>query len=115
MDWTQFDSFCAAPWVHSHVDALGTRRLCCQAKPAPQDSASLSSSEFTNSEYMKTIRMQMMSGVLPHDCINCAIPAKQEVSRLSFNRRFQHHFDDIYNSTKDDGSTSSPIVSVDYR
>lgn len=115
MDWTQSDAFCAAPWVHSHVDAVGLRRLCCIAESAPRDLSSVSHAEFHDSEYMKAIRRQMMSGVLPADCRNCAVPTKHEVYRLTFNRRFQHHLDDIRETTREDGSTSSPIVSLDYR
>jgi len=64
---------------------------------------------------MKAIRRQMMGGVLPRTCEGCAVPTKTEVYRLSFNRRFKHHLDDIRKSTHADGSTSSRIVSVDYR
>lgn len=115
MDWTQLDSFCAAPWIHSHVEAMGTRRLCCIARNAPEELSSVSHAEFVNSEYMKGIRRQMMSGVLPEECTSCAVPAKKEVYRLYFNSRFRHHLDTIRGSTRDDGSTSSPTVSLDYR
>lgn len=115
MDWTQLDSFCAAPWIHSHVEAMGTRRLCCIARSAPDELSSVSHAEFANSEYMKGIRRQMMSGVLPDDCTSCAVPAKKEVYRLYFNSRFSHHLDAIRGATRDDGSTSAPVVSLDYR
>lgn len=94
---------------------MGLRRLCCVAASAPQDLASVSHAEFKNSEYMTSIRRQMMSGVLPPACEGCAIPTKKEVYRLFFNSRFRHHLEDIRSSTTDQGSTSTPIVSLDYR
>src|SRR5581483_5297595 len=115
MDWTRSDSFCAAPWVHAHVDAVGQRRLCCIANAAPRDLSRVPHGEFHNSGYLTAIRRQMMSGVLPDDCINCAVPAKHEVYRLSFNRRFQHHLAAIRDGTLEDGRTSTSIVSLDYR
>lgn len=115
MGWTELDSFCAAPWIHAHVDAVGTRGLCCQAGSAPQALSGVSHAEFANSEYMKGIRRQMMSGVLPAECASCAAPTKKEVYRLYFNSRFSHHLDQIAGATGEDGSTSVPVVSVDYR
>ena len=115
MDWTRLDSFCAAPWLHSHVDTVGTRRLCCIAGSAPEGLSSATHAEFANSGYMKAIRRQMMSGVLPDECASCAVPVKKEVYRHYFNSRFGHHLDAIRGTTEDDGSTSAPIVSLDYR
>ena len=79
--------FCHAPWIHSHCDADGSRRLCCYSKPLkiPKNS---DFDTFWNGEEMREVRKKMLEGKAPEDlcqaCLNC--PTSSDLPLKNFMR-----------------------------
>lgn len=114
-DWTKKKSFCPAPWIHAHLDATGCRRLCCIAQDPPAEVSQLSIKDFWNSSYMKSVRHQMMSGILPTECKNCSVPNKVDTYQQGLKNNFWRHFAKIRKSTSTDGESHYPLLFLDYR
>lgn len=107
---------CLAPWVHSHVSASDTRRLCCVAnKDIPMNSHD----DFWNGEYMKGVRKKFLNGEKIAECSNCFSAAnKEEDARYykTFDRDFGGMVDDIVlNTNAETGETTVMPVYLDYR
>jgi len=64
---------------------------------------------------MKGIRRQMMSGTLPSDCFYCISSNKTETYKESLKNRYYGQFETIEKSTSDDGTSTAPLVFLDYR
>jgi len=47
--------YCIAPWLHSHLNPAGERKLCCVALPSGIE-GSTSFDEYWNGEYMQEVR-----------------------------------------------------------
>lgn len=113
--FTDNDSFCVAPWLHLHVSSTGYRRLCCvSAYPRPKNENWQGYQEFRNSEYMKSIRRQMMSGELPRECASCQHHPDHSY-RKALNQRFSNYKKSIVERTHSDGSTDMQPIFLDYR
>lgn len=124
-------SFCSAIVTHTFVSPQGERRLCCASREEPQffkgyiDSGSATNSEYNpvalddwwNSEYMRSIRLNMKNGIAPSQCEICNNNVlnlhtyKQYFNETLFADRIQEAFDSI----DDTGYTSLKPVSYDYR
>lgn len=108
-------SFCVAPWLVSHVDPLGVRRLCCQASPVGHGQNLAPRAEFVNSDYMKATRRSMLNGALPKECSLCVSRNRLESYRETLNNQFQDLIPEILKHTTEEGETTIKPVYLDYR
>ena len=60
------DFFCPLPWIHQFVQASGTRCCCSNSTILP-----VRGQEFTNSDFIKDLRQQILSGQVPDSCRSC--------------------------------------------
>lgn len=122
-------SFCTLPWVHRFVNLGGEVQLCCTAEEHPEShlrdnqgrkiniADGLSVDEIQSTEYMKTIRRQMLQGQWPSACERCRVTEQAGgVSRRQHeNVRFAPHIAQILEDTDASGETTTRIRSIDYR
>ena len=118
-----------APWTHTYLSPQTERRLCCASRePAQSFTQYIDTSagtgtyqpqtldEYWNSERVRRVRRQMMSGELPPECEVCDKKLlNTDVYRDYFWHMFQHRYDEIWSSTDETGHTSMQPVSWDYR
>jgi hypothetical protein len=121
--------FCVAPWTHTYISPQGERRLCCASREPAQnfkqyidtaagegDFRPLSLEEWWNSEHIRKIRLEWLSGTVPSACEVCDKKLlNTNVYRDYFNHLFGDLRDDILDNTAPDGSTTLLPVSFDYR
>ncbi len=62
--------YCVAPWLHSHLNPAGERKLCCVARPSGIDYA-MPFDEYWNSEYLQKVREKMLQQDPPEECTKC--------------------------------------------
>lgn len=62
--------YCVAPWLHSHVNPAGERKLCCVAQPSGIDYA-MPFDEYWNSKYLQDVRAKMLAQNPPAECAKC--------------------------------------------
>lgn len=62
--------YCIAPWLHSHLNPAGERKLCCVALPSGID-GNTAFSDYWNSEYMQGVREKMLAHQPPAECAHC--------------------------------------------
>lgn len=84
--------FCIKPWVHSSVRTNGDIVLCCISQDRNRDNIKeVTIKQWWNSDYLNSIRQQMLNGTLPKECSVCAsneaknIPSLREKSNSHFN------------------------------
>lgn len=72
------DKFCVLPWISLEASPVGTVRPCCLAEDEIVDNAGnkfeLTKADFTeirNSDYMKNLRQQFLTGQKPDTCKKC--------------------------------------------
>ena len=83
------NTFCPLPWIHMATRPNGDVRVCCTANASgageddvkdaglvKQDGQVMnlqthSIAEVWNSNYMKTVRLQMLKGKVPTSCTKC--------------------------------------------
>lgn len=118
-----------APWTHTYLSPQTERRLCCASREPAQsfaqyiDTASgsgqyqpMTLEQHWNSEHMRSVRQRMMSGDTLPECEVCdAKLLNTNVYRDYFWRLFGHKYQDIWNLTTQDGTTTMQPVSWDYR
>jgi MoaA/NifB/PqqE/SkfB family radical SAM enzyme len=82
------DKFCVLPWVSLETSPIGTVRPCCLAEDEIVDNRGvkfdLNSAEFQqirNSEYMRELRSEFLSGNQPETCRKCW--AEEDAGRTS--------------------------------
>jgi len=101
-------TFCIYPWIHLHAYPTGEAFPCCHAemKEGPVGNAKESAlGDVWNSEKMKTLRQDMLSGTPNKMCTRCY---EQEDSgffsgRQSANKHHGHHIERV-DETQDDGT-----------
>ena len=122
-------NLCMAPWVHTYINPQTERRMCCTSRePAQSFSQYIDTSagtgkyvpitldEHWNSEHMKSVRRRMMAGETLPECEVCNDKLlNTDVYRTYFERLFAHKYDELVQSTAEDGSTTMRPVSWDYR
>ena len=120
---------CLAPWVHTYLSPQTERRMCCASREPAQnfeqyiDTESgtgqyipITLEQHWNSEHMKSVRRRMMAGETLPECEVCNDKLlNTAVYRTYFDHLFGHKLQEVYNSTRPDGSTSMAPVSWDYR
>lgn len=117
------ENFCLAPWLHAHHNSDYLRKVCSMSPGGLDENGELlnphSLDDYQNSPHLKSIRQQMMNGVLPKDCFACDIRGKT-VTRVnsykdSFNKRYKKFYLEALEKTLPDGTTTMPMRSFDYR
>lgn len=118
-----------APWTHTYLSPQTERRMCCASREPAQNfrqyiDTRSGSGEYRpttldqhwNSEHMQSVRKRMMAGETLPECAVCNDKLlNTDVYRDYFWHLFQHRYDDIWNTTDADGSTTMRPVSWDYR
>jgi organic radical activating enzyme len=113
-------SFCMLPWVHVYTNPSGDASPCCIAKTLPNEfghhvpmasSTKHSMFEIVNSEKMKQLRLDMLSGVKSQICSTCHVQEEfnnpsQNSARTDANNKYGEHFDSVIAATSVDGSLS---------
>ena len=134
--------FCMAPWSHTYISPQGERRLCCASREEHQfqkqyidasnderygkvtdsktdadDFNPMTLEEHWNSPYMKDIRKKLMAGERIPQCDVC----NDDTLSLSSYRKwftgvlFKDKIQEAFDKTDDDGHTTMPTISFDYR
>jgi MoaA/NifB/PqqE/SkfB family radical SAM enzyme len=130
-------TFCPLPWIHLATRPNGDVRVCCTANASgagDNDSKQVglvtnnnsvmnlqdySLSEVWNSNYMKSVRLQMLDGRIPESCTKCfeeessGIVSKRQWETVVWKERLD--IDAIVNSTDVDGSLPVNIPYFDLR
>lgn len=120
---------CMAPWTHTYVSPQTERRLCCASREPAQSFQQyidtekgtgeynpMSLEEWWNNEHVRGIRRTMMQGDIPDACQVCNHKLlNTDVYRDYFWHLFRHKYDEIWETTDSDGSTTMQPVSWDYR
>lgn len=112
------ENFCMAPWIHAMHDTTNARRICCIGlETQSKDLAVLD--DFRNSDEVKNIRKQMMTGTLPYECKSCdnSIHSQKFVYLYKdfFNNSYKRYYDEAISKTSEDGHTTMDVKSFDYR
>jgi hypothetical protein len=134
--------FCMAPWSHTYISPQGERRLCCasreehsfqkqyidasndekygavkESKTNADEFNPLTLEEHWNSPYMRSIRKKLMAGERIPQCDVC----NDDILSISSYRKwftgvlFRDKIEQAFDNTDDDGYTSMPTISFDYR
>lgn len=131
------NTFCLLPWIHIATRPNGDVRVCCTANAsgAGEDDVkdaglvkqngqvmnlqTHSIAEVWNSNYMKTVRLQMLEGKVPPSCTKCfeeeskGIVSKRQWESSVWNERLD--MTTIIDATGDDGSLPVDIPYFDLR
>jgi len=130
-------TFCPLPWIHLATRPNGDVRLCCTANASGagvddvKDAGLVKQngqvmnlqyntiSEVWNSNYMKTVRLQMLEGKVPPSCTKCfeeeskGIVSKRQWESSIWNERLD--IATIIDTTGEDGSLPIDIPYFDLR
>lgn len=130
-------TFCPLPWIHLATRPNGDVRLCCTANASgagDNDNKEVglvtnngnvmnlqtsSISEVWNSDYMKTVRLQMLNNEIPASCTKCfeeevqGIVSKRQWESIIWKERL--NIDSIVSKTESDGSLPVNIPYFDLR
>jgi hypothetical protein len=126
---TKPEFLCMAPWTHTYLSPQSERRLCCASREPAQNfqqhiDTESGSGEYNpigleqwwNNEHVRNIRKTMMAGEIPSACEVCNHKLlNTSVYRDYFWHMFQHHYERIWETTDETGSTSMRPISWDYR
>jgi sulfatase maturation enzyme AslB (radical SAM superfamily) len=128
MDNRKSKTFCILPWIHSYVNSNGAYQVCCTAdeyhKGIPdKDGVDYNInnrpdvSEVMNSDFMKTLRKQMLEGKWSDVCTRCfETESLDGVSRrIIENKEHENLIDDLIDKTKHDGEIEVELKTLDYR
>lgn len=109
-DLSTSKTLCVVPWIHIHTNPSGIATPCCIAESCTKpegvgNAREQSLMEIVNSEPMKQLRLDMLTGVKNSECTNCYVHEEQGIKsfRNMINDEFSHQYD-VINSTKKDGS-----------
>ncbi len=123
-------TFCPLAWNHSFVNLGGEMQLCCTAEEFHeailnnqglpfriQDKPGLN--EVMNSDFMKSIRLEMLAGTFPKICQRCATTEhnggnSRRLVELEKSRLLQD-LSQLAQNTAPDGTIPLAISSADYR
>ena len=125
-------TFCMAPWTHTYLSPQMERRLCCSSRESSEnfkqyidtidptghnDKINLTTlDEHWNSEYMKSVRLKLLSGEEIPQCAVCNDKLlNEQVYRQHFNHLYKDKFSQAYESTNETGETTMKPESFDYR
>ena len=118
-----------APWTHTYLSPQTERRMCCASRepaqnfqqyidtgPGTGEYRPVTLEQHWNSEHMRSVRLRMMAGETLSECAVCNDKLlNTDVYRDYFWHLFRDRYDDVWNHTDADGTTSMRPVSWDYR
>lgn len=95
------------PWVHLHTTPTGVAAPCCIAESCNEPNGGVGNSreqslmELVNSEKMKKLRLDMLTGNKSEECTKCYAHEEQGVMsfRQQANESWKHAFDDVVTDT----------------
>jgi len=100
------ETFCMMPWVHLHTTPTGVASPCCIAESCATDngvgnSRMQSLEQLVNSDQMKQLRLDMLTGKKNVECRKCYEHESQGVKsfRQFSSTEWQHAFDDVIKNT----------------
>ena len=98
------DSFCMIPWTSIMIDPSSIVKPCCYSSEILGDCSKNSLEQIWNSDTIKQLRKNMLSGKKSDSCKSCYINEElgQDTLRKSINRRFINQVAKI-KCTEDDG------------
>jgi len=102
------DVFCMYPWTHLNATPIGNIFPCCSNDYTDPigNTKDLTLGEAINSDYMKQLRLNMMSGKKSKICNFCY--DHEKASPYSFRtysiEHFSQHFDECLSNTRTDGT-----------
>lgn len=112
-------TYCSLPWVHLATHPDGGTTLCCISDHRngasrarnfePTTYLNINTSkidDMMNSDYFKQVRLEMLSGKIPHACQRCFVEESNNVrsKRIEENEKFNFTEDMARAITKEDGS-----------
>lgn len=114
-------TMCSFPWMHSHSWPDGKAMLCCIAHGGEEhgkvgDFSTHSYEEIMNSEKMKQVRLDLMSGKKIKECQACWIDEKR--GKKSFREHNLQNYDvhKLLDNTLEDGSLKEvQMLYMDFR
>lgn len=117
--------FCMAPWVHAFHHSDYQRTACCttvnmvkRPKDIVNQTKFISHDEFKNSSIMKDIRLKMLKGEMPEDCVTCYHNTNNLNDSYAywFNQTYGDMYDQVLKETDlSTGAITTKPVSFDYR
>lgn len=133
---TQSKSFCPLPWIHLATRPNGDVRLCCTANASGAGSTVKEAGiikdngvnlnlkthtieEIWNSDYMKKVRLDMLTNNYPSSCSKCyeeelnGVVSKRQWETITWKERLD--LDKIVEQTASDGSLPVNIPYLDLR
>ncbi len=101
-------TLCALPWVHLNIIPRGKVYHCCMTTDYKKFAGDLTTQpleEVWNSDYMKTLRKQMLAGEQPKGCSKCyeSESSSGTSTRLNHNKYFKSKLAEIPVITAPDG------------
>ena len=96
------NTFCAYPFVHSHVSATYERKLCCLT-PALPDGYKTTTKQFWNSDYIKQVRLDMIEGKHISGCEYCYEFEKNGGNSLRHKINERYDSAQLIENTRSDG------------
>jgi radical SAM protein with 4Fe4S-binding SPASM domain len=102
------DTFCLAPWIHTHIEADGSVSPCCLTGGRGFSYGSLhenSLKQIWNSEKIKKMRLDMLNQVKRPECSECYIC--NDIGKISYREELNTEFSNNFNLlkyTEDDGT-----------
>jgi hypothetical protein len=122
-------TFCMAPWTHTYLSPQTERRMCCASREPAQsfkqyidtgndanEYKPLTLEEHWNSEHMRSVRRRMLAGEELSECQVCDHKLlNTNVYRSYWNKLFANKIDEAFESTDENGATTMPTISFDYR
>ncbi len=102
------DTICVIPWVHLNIIPRGKVYPCCMTTDFGNFAGDLNTQsieEIWNSDYMKSIRVQMMNGQEPKMCSRCFEGERSsgQSTRRNHNNYFRTKLEEIPVITQSDG------------
>ena len=99
------DTYCTLPWASMMLNTEGKVQVCCISGEVG-DTKKNSLTEIWNSDELKQLRKDMLSGVRNNICSRCYDQEDQNIrsSRKTWNYLFNEVTTDIVPETKTDGS-----------
>lgn len=107
-------TFCAYPFVHSHVSATYERKLCCLS-PALPDGYKSTTEEYWNSDYVKNVRLDMIEGKPIPGCEYCYDFEKNGGRSLRVKSNQEYDVEHLISNTNQDGYLNLSPVFYDVR
>ena len=125
-------SFCSLPWIHLATHPHGGVSLCCESDHSTPDNMARDFSEtepdykklhkhsideVMNSDYFKSVRLQMLKGDIPKACKGCfdKEAAGVESKRVYENKRYNYTYEKALKETTEDGSIDLSLEFVELR